>query len=111
MLKTDRQAAFLYLPEVLRRHSRDSLLIALLVPHQSFGSQVSFSSLPHLLRRARDVLIDQIHLIPVVLVPAWGFKAERSWWLSVASTSRLCCLTDEEEDVRGAVQILLVKLT
>lgn len=62
---------FSCLPKIFWCHAGDGRLIVL-IPHESFGRQVSFGCYPHLLLRASDVLFDQICLVPVVLVPTCG---------------------------------------
>lgn len=50
-------------------HSRYGFFIAILIPHQSFGCQMTFGCHSHLLTCACYVLVFQIHLEPIVFVP------------------------------------------
>lgn len=65
------------IPEILRWHSRYCLLMVILIPHQCLGGKMSFGRLFHLFSRTRNILIFQIHFVPVVLVPTC--KREKKW--------------------------------
>lgn len=51
------------------RHSRYGFFVAILIPHQCLGCQMSFGCHSHLFACACYVLVFQIYFKPIVLVP------------------------------------------